>query len=503
MEPIFLEVHHKDTRDQIKKHIADFNTELKNEWDKDKEVFIEKYHSMFYNQQMLDLYMSLGAEAFKKKYPEHYDKARRKTTLKSCKIKYQTATIVFKILDAFSVSLKRNKSAGITDSVFRTSNGYLSDALCVSKTTVWRHIRKATYCNIFDQNGYVWHGSNSSYQLQFNPEVLVSNYNSSYTDLSLKAYQAIVNNLEIPVEKRVEIVASRPRFSDAPNGCMISFCNHIVSCNNLQEHNINMNNANFVDNINKIDVLDKSASADLVQNVIESSHFSINKTTEATEKGFFNEIKPLPSSLQATSRQEQRLRPGPLEKVDQSEEILMREFYVNNAIRLVLATIYQERSVKEHDILLAKKYLRNYFNPTHDKIPNWQLNRDLQLSVFESYKSIRRKGFIPPPLYSYFDPYQKGGFYWTLKHVQDTVIPYMERKEDSAKSISELMKLIRIYRKNSSYDNYRNATQILGKKKNKIYLEYFNLAVVSPDTYTNEVIREFMFNTQILAKEKV
>lgn len=500
MKPIYLELHHKDTRKSISAHIKQFNSQLEQEWLKDQGAFKEKYCSMFFNQEELE-YWEMNPEHFKVRHKKKYEASYKRASYKSCMVKYQTATVVFKALDAFATSLFRNKNAGIVEPEFRTSNGFLAQKLNISKVTVWRHIKRATYCGIFDYSGYEWHGSNSSYEIEFNPKLLIACHNDEYTKTILQQYQLSVNNLEIPVEKRVEILAERPRFTDAKNGCMISTCNHIVTCNKLQEQNINMEEAVFVNNLAPLSLCDVNKNEEpknSTEFLSDSEKFTSHCSKKLQEQGSINgkeknTLHPLPSNSCGSNKQEQVPRGRDREKEPQNVDYDLLNFNIETALRLTLSVLYRNRFVSEHDIEVAKKHLAIYFNPEHKTRKMYELANDLQLSIYEAYKTIQRKGYTPAPLWRYFDPRLSGGFYQTLKHVETVVKPYMEKQADFAKSISEVMKLYKIHMKNpNDFESYRKATQYLGKKKNKVYLEFFNQAVVSGENITNSAIRNYI-----------
>ncbi len=56
------------------------------------------------------------------------------------------------------------------------------------------------------------------------------------------------------------------------------------------------------------------------------------------------------------------------------------------------------------------------------------------------------------------------------------------------------MTLYNLFLKNpNDYEVYRKAKQVLGKKKNKQYLEFFNEAIASPDVIDNVTIQNYFY----------
>jgi len=432
-KPIFLEIHHKDTRRAIRAHIEEFNKQL----------------------------LINNPNDFKK-----------------LKIKRNTEDVVFAVLDAYSKHLLRNASNGHTDTCFKINNAAIARMINRSRKCVWENLKRAYSCGIFNRDAYVFHGTNSSYEIAFNHNVLVACHSSEYSDLLIKKHQLDVNNLEIPVEKRVEMLAARPRFSDAKNGCIVTFCNHIVPVINLQEQNINMDKVDFVKN--KIGELENSAEfSDETQRV--SSHDLKKRQEQGSIKGKKKTVvPPLPPNSSGAIKQEQISRGREFEKVANTVDIDLLNFNVDSALKISLSLLFSDKFVTEFDVQAARLDLIKYFNPEKKVKKMWELSQDLHLALFEAYKSKKRGKFIPSKLWSYFDPRVPYGFYQTLVHVQDVVKPYMEKQKEYSKSIKELYTLLRSYMKNPTSENYIKASQFLGKKKNKFYLEFFNQSVVSP-----------------------
>lgn len=443
MNPIYLEIHYKDTKRAISEHISKYNDKLLEDC------------------------------------PGDY---------KRLKIKSPVESTVYAILDMYAKFLQNNRNRKLQEPVFKINNQAVCTKLGgrISKVTVWRHIKRATDCGIFNKEAYVFHGTNSSYEIGFNPAVLVACFHPEFTELVVSNFQKSVNNIEIPVEKHAELVAIRPRFSDALNGYMISFCNHIVPVKILQEQNINMEVAVDVENVSlpavdsNINESQKSEVSDFTGNILQE---------QASIKEAKKDIVPPPLRRQAgVERLEQKFRAEKSEKARQKPDIDLVIFYVEAALKLVLRVLYKDRYVSEYDKEIAKKYIWNYFtNPADPTKKMYDLSTDFTIVILEAYKAQIRKAWIVLPLYKYFDPYEKVGFYRSLSHVENIVKPYIQKNEDYSKSISEVVKIYLNYRKTpNSFENYRKATQFLGKKKNKTYLNFFNSCVEDPEQFNSK-----------------
>jgi len=315
----------------------------------------------------------------------------------------------------------------------------------------------------------------------------VACHHPEFTKMLVKNYQISVNKLEIPVEKLADLHAIRPLFSGTFNGYMISFCNHIVPVKTLQEQNINMDKG--------VNVNSASLSfSEISIHELPETEKSVSTGTILQEQGSIDPGQkinaPSPFHRQGSrERLEQRLGGRDAKKVQQKPDYDLLLFFIESSIRLVLSVLYRERFVPEHDIEVAKKYLWNYFTPVDKSKKLSDLKADLDIAVFEAYKAQHRKFYIPAPLYRYFDPYFNGGFYKTLRHVETYVKPYMARNAEYNKSISDVMNLYNLHMKNpNDFECYRKAVQLLGKKQNKNYLNFFNACVSQPEQFNSKTL---------------
>lgn len=303
----------------------------------------------------------------------------------------------------------------------------------------------------------------------------------SFTKWSMESYQKAVNNCEIPVEKYVKLLASRPAFSDAPNGYMIAICNHTV-IELLQEQNINMVNGVNV-HIASLPVSDININGLKNETPFVVSTGTILQEQESINLQGSSTLLPIQNEAQ---KREQVLRVAEPKKSENVDTELLN-WYVKISLRLALSVLYKGRFVPEDYITIAKQFIYEYYYSKLSKRRLTELNSDFNIVIFEAYKAQTRKFYMPAPMYLYFDPYFTGGFYNTLKHVETYVKPYIEKNKEYSKSISEVMKLYAQYSKTKDYETYRKATQFLGKKKNKEYLNFFNQCVEEPKTFTNTV----------------
>ncbi|MDO9186958.1 MAG: hypothetical protein Q7W13_13170 [Bacteroidia bacterium] len=348
------------------------------------------------------------------------------------------------------------------------------------------HIKRATEAGIFDKDKYVFHGTNSGFQIGFNPDVLAACMESTYTNMVVNNYCNSVEKALITPQNLTLLSTIRPLFSEASNGYMVTNCNHIIVPVQLQELNINMGRERMVENnlltqieFNNSQILNGA----LAPSRTKQEHGSINKPVEVS-------LLSLNFKHLATEKQEQAFRPREIEKAAQNEDMNLLGFHVASAMRLILNVLYKDKFVSEADIKLATKDLQQYFSRKAAGKSIAELSADLWLAVMEAYKSNRRTGFTPAPLHKYLDVYFKGGLLsTTLVHVENYVKPYIAKNKDITDSIKATNHWYQAFVKSeNNSDVYRKATQYLNKKKNKAYLDFFNEAVVEHKNFNKQII---------------
>lgn len=448
-KPIYLQLHYRETKKAIAEHICRYNAWL-----------MQNCPSEF----------------------------------KALKIKAPVLNTIHTILDAYSKFLRTNEKQGLTDPKFCINNKAIAtmQSDLRSSTTIWRHIKRATEAGIFDKSGYVWHGSNSSFELAFNPNVLVAEVNQDYCDLLFEMYNRNVNNPPISVDNHLKILAARPPFSHSFNGCMVTFCNHIVPVKHLQEQDINMDKA---ENVNKpkmtVAAAEQSAKLAHIFELIGNPN-GLPDRNILQEQG--NMITPLQKMAVAAAnvieneaKEQEQIPAGRVQKtLDKGANDLLN-FYTEQSLKIALRVLYSERFVDESDIPTAQRHIRKYFTSSTGRKLG-ELYFDFQLVIYEAHKSISRKHYIPAPIFKYFDSQFNGGFYSGLVHLETIVKPYIQKNEEYKKSISDVLKLYRKHIENpNDFQSYKSASQYLGKKKNKSYLQFFNKCVDAKSIETSDV----------------
>lgn len=468
-KPIYLQLHYKDTKKLIAQQILKYNTDLEAEWNKNEEAFRKKYNL-----------------------------SKTEKTFRARTVKSGTQDVAFAILDMYAKFLHNNEKKALKNPVFKVNRKGVCTKLnnLLSKTSVWRHIDRATDAGIFDRKGYVYHGQNSGFELKFNPAILVACHSEIYFELVVENYKKSVNNHEIPVEKLNELASQRPPFSASFNGYMLSNWNHTVSWKPSLEPNINMNKDFIVDNphLPARDIKNK----EVLETAVAVSTLNISLEHENIKESKKNTVPPPASNSDCATTLEQVPRGRNFEKGSQNVDIDNLHSSVKSALALIISVLYKGIYIPEMHLTIAKDFLANYFNPKSKELKMYELYENLMLVVFEAHKAKVRRGFTPAPIWRYLDPHFSAGFYNSLKHVERVVKPYMRTNEDHSKSVKELITIFKIHKKNpTDYENYRKASQLLGKKKNKAYLEFYNACIEQPEQYNNQAIQSLWTKTLI------
>ncbi|HEY0029165.1 MAG TPA: hypothetical protein VGC65_00290 [Bacteroidia bacterium] len=469
MKAIYLKIDYKDTKKLMGQQIIKYNTNLESEFLKDPEAFRTKYAL-----------------------------TPSEKTFRSRTIKSGTQDVAFAILDMYAKFLLNNEKKGLKNPVFKVNRKGVCTKLngLLSKTSVWRHIGRATDAGIFDKTGYVYHGQNSSFELKFNPAILVACHNEMYFEMAVKNCQQLVNNIELSVEKLEELQHTRPPFSQTFNGYMLPNWNDTVSGKPSLDRNINMDKAFLVENLPLS--LQDSTKKDFPET--DASVSSLDRSLEHENiKGVGKNTFPLPASKSDRAKTlEQKFRAKNSEIVPQNVDNDLLFVNIKSALSLILSVLYKGIHIPEVHLSLAKEFLSGYFNPRSKDLKMSELYENLMLVVFEAHKAKTRRGFTPAPIWRWLDPNFSAGFYNSLKHVEKVVKPYMRTNEDHSKSVKELINIFKIHKKNpDDYENYRKASQLLGKKKNKAYLEFYNTCVEDPMQLNNQSLQTLWSKTVI------
>lgn len=443
---IHLELHLTDTEKALKKHVQEWNAKRRDELDAENKTRLEN--------------------------------GEKEISFKSVSVKgthINTAKMLFRALYKHLLTMADGKFAEPTP--FRTNNHAIATMCCTSPATAWRHICKLTECGVIQFK--VFHGSNASYELHFNPEILVAVKNYDFIDALLKSAKKLLKTDILPQAVHEKIMQKMPSFGEAPLG-MISFCDDIAF-GTLQELNVNMEEGAFgnfsTDNVSsrnaiRQELLQEQESITL-ENVLNTD---VNKQPETAQQTRGNENGAPPP---------QKCSPREI------KELL--QFHVDMAWDIAHNALYERKYIKDDDVIAAKKFIEQYFLPTsQQENPRFaEMFNRFAVRILLARRWVKKSPvrFIPNPSL-YFDPYFEHGFrgtkQWFVAHQE------AQKKNKDWNSNLKLFSIIyQVFKKEPTYENYRKGTQRLAKLKDKRLGELFQKCVINDENYSSIQIQEY------------
>ncbi len=224
--PIFFGIHYKDTRQALADHITRYNKSLEEKYPPTTKQYTVKR----INAAGEVMTKTIAKKVFDKTYSQLAIKASQERT-------------AIALIDMYAAFLKNNAKLKLMDAVFRTNNQAVSTKLNkrTSRVTVWRHISRLIKAGVLQNKKF--NGTNASYELQFNPEVLVADVSNELISVLTKQCMAQNPTGNSANEQNQAIINVRACFKANPRGFIppntVSFCNHTEHRNYTLEQNIN------------------------------------------------------------------------------------------------------------------------------------------------------------------------------------------------------------------------------------------------------------------------
>jgi hypothetical protein len=404
--------------------------------------------------------------------PESYKRKSVKTT-------HLTTALVIKKM--FSQFLYTNARLKLTGAPFKINNQAVATCLeagkkgtKVAKSTIWRHVTKLIECGVLQNKA--WHGSNSSYEIELNPAVLVAESNLEYTELIISRYAGLTGEMSLSEEKLAELSTLRPSFLEAPLGCMVATCMHIAS-GSLPELKSNIVSSGVVDSV---------AINNDFSNTILPEHESINSNSAAS---------PGCTTNTKTEVSEQEHAPGPAVerpvKNASNELAKLINFHIERAWAVLLSMFYRERYLSEHEISMAKAFLYQYFSAAHTKRSLASLSNQYfeRLTLVYFYVKKSPAHFMPRPGL-WLDPRFKHGFAGTRDWLEKDKLRRAEIKGYN-QNRKRLAELLQDYYAEPTALMYQKASQELGKKRDKELLDLFNRCVLDAENFKHKTFETY------------
>ena len=302
----------------------------------------------------------------------------------SDKIRQSTTYTAKNIIKIYGLSLLKASNIQAIDSKnppsLRTNNAQLAKMGNASPRTIQRHIIKLMECKIIIEK--IWHGSNSSYELQVNPEILLI-------------------RSEKPIDK---FKIDKNKYSYQPSRKQDIKNNKTTNC----PHTDTSNNSYINNKIIAVDNLKSQMSSLPLTNSNESRNATRNTLT-----GYTGKIDPKKNNDAGEIERIKRVTNqtgAEISAVDKARSASL-SLYVNSLWKLARNTLYKEYHLTQSQINQAQKLLYLWYDP----VPEKDMARVHQ--VYVDRIEIVQKYLIKDPKNryvqlpnKYFDPKNKYGF---------------------------------------------------------------------------------------------
>lgn len=462
---------YKKTRTAIKEKIDQYNADLQLSFESDKAAFRKK-HSLAINQGY-----------------------------KACTVKSPDETTMWCILEMFGAYLQNNMRFKLMPENFRINNM----AVCCKKSdrvvssTVYRHIRRLIAAGVVKEK--VFRGTNTSFDLVLNPDLIHLRQNSEYNFYLKALYEGMLGSLKVNPQAFKGIFSFSPTLAHFPFGLTLASCSHISTGIILQEHKINMESG--------IVSFDFPALADpSLENRAANDQKDKNKSEEGQKSGQENEKNSPQSPYQPGSGfQKNSARGGPEnfekeysqvmkygEAVNRAEELKEKKQFPKNESEQLwkevlsfycyamavlwpdrVVTIYERNKICAEIYKHFKKELAN--KPVYPTVYNFRGTFMLRILLTKKYCKKATWWNLESPT-SYFDFDKKTGFTGTAAWADKA----KEMEDKNKLYLDHYRKFIngwKDYTKQPNMQTYRAVAQTLGKLKHECWINYFNQSVAN------------------------
>lgn len=446
MEVIHLLIHHQGTRDAINKFAENYNAKLK------------------------------------KETPELYGKK----SLKTCHI--NTALI---LKDMYSQFLLNNKKNHITDGVFRVNNQAIATKMNggACKATAWRHVTRLLSAGVLQNK--VFRGSNASYEIEFNPEVLVAELSTEFVHNyveTAKSQFGLAENCDTELDQLYETaVKAQPTFGLAENHGIITLCADTDIYKPSSNNNMHSGGMSFT-------VSQKTARPD----ADDETHSELNNSIQEQGSNGGGSLKASIAAIGNPAKEEKRKKVPPKkekEKTPQTRSELIAE-YVGFSLRFALQVLYPGQTFNDQILNETTNHLNEMFGRIQSNDPavfqKWYSQFLSRVMLTRQYVRRRPDRFVPLP-HIYFNPEFSYGFAGTRQWLKETR-QRQQQKKDYYANLDLVVKCYRYYTTYPGYEAYRKACQALGKKGEGEYLDLFNECVQNESNYNHEFFKQHYEN---------
>jgi len=358
-------------------------------------------------------------------------KFAKKETLKATHINTAKA-----IIRAYANHLKNINQAHIRplDPHFRTNNVALGKMTSLEATSIWRHVDRLITHGIIKEK--IFRGSNASYELIINPEILAADNGVVIEAYKDSQYQKLAKKQQLDESDYVFLNTIKADFSQGIYFSMLPYmiakCNDIENRKHLQETNIN---------INPETVERYSATLHHSENAIDKSmHFQEQETI---------------------NRKQRRQADCCANKTT--------DFWVGMVWNFLIMALYSGRRQPDETLeYRAKGFILHHLTKETENVPEisekWisaRANAMMECAMLaRKYKERSPDRFIPN-IDTWLDPDFQHGFIGTIPWLTKTRKRRKENREYLA-SVKELVKWYNHYVKYPGLHSFMQGRQALG-----------------------------------------
>lgn len=400
----------------------------------------------------------------------HNDKVKKtKEGKRVCSSALSTAKTMLRM---YYKHLQNASRKMMSPGVFKCNNVALATMMQYNKSTGYRHVTKLLQAGVIQHK--VWHGSNSSYEIHFNTDLLVAETSPIYTDWLTRSAQAL--NKHVAFDTILKIKSIRPSFSSFPTGLipssLIENCHHTETVKILQEQNINIT-VETVDKMLLEDVfLQEQGSCETIEQLEnpQISHFTEPATNDLTPGGAAQKNtveKPLISS-----------------KTVEKHAMVLYQMAIN--------LLWENKHYEPEEHETAQRYIEYFLsggskNVTIDQIYHRKSNFITRILLVRNYLNRNIGTYVVNPAL-YFNPNYAHGFSKTKSWLEAVRLNQKKNKEYHS-HIKILIDSWKEYTNNPTLEVYTKQKQRIGKLKNTQLMNVYNRGILSPEVMTENGMR--------------
>ncbi len=367
----------------------------------------------------------------------------------------------------------------------RTNNVQLAKIGCTSPRTIQRHIHRLLEAGILLRKQ--WHGSNASYELWINPEILSIKPRKSLHDIKQGLETLLRENHEYDL-KIMELERSTT-----------TTCPHTDTGYNSYKLN------NLLKPVDKLQLLgdilasgevpgydaghtSERSSLALTAN-LRAGYIAGNAAGHTGEKRLHQKkLRQKKAHETGEKERDQRVREESADPAADPARAASLSRYVSLLWSLARNTLYRDRYLTPNQEELAQKLLLQWYQPVETRYL-----ADVHQSYVERIGLVKKyvdkdpdRRYVQLP-FRFFDPYNPSGFTATKKWYR----LFLERKQEVHEKLI-LHNQVRRFMQNaqkapdkqrSPYDLYRECEQRVGKLNQPELLDQFYAATLAPETW--------------------